>query len=172
MLAAGQSEHNKQVYRRFVDILNDQDFDALPEVVNPDTYHEDCVGFTPGRVNLADAITAFKQVLVGIPDLHAEIIDCVAEDNKVYARLTVRGTNAGNFYGAPPTHQRYEVNMFDYVELVDGKIVERVQQSDALSQLRQMYAAPLKRTGIVAGGVLAGSIAALAARRLARRARA
>lgn len=111
-------------------------------------------------------------MLVGIPALRAEIIDCVAEGNKVYARLTVRGTNAGTFYGAPPTHQTYHVSVFDYVELVDGKIVERVQQSDALSQLRQIYAAPLKRTGIVAGSVLAGSIAALVTRSVARRARA
>jgi steroid delta-isomerase-like uncharacterized protein len=149
-------EHNKQVYRRFIDILNQQTFDFLPEVVNPDKYHEICVGFTPGRVNLTDAITSLKKVLVGIPDLYAQIDDCVAEGNKVYARITVRGTNAGPFYGLPALHQTFHVNMFDYVELEDGKIVERVQQSDTVSQLRQMYTRPLQRFSKLIGGIIVG----------------
>lgn len=164
-------EHHKQVYRRFIDILNQQAFDAFPEVVNPDKYHEICVGFTPGRVNLTTAITSLEHVVVGIPDLYATIDDCVAEGNKVYARLTVRGTNTGTFFGLPALHQSYQVNMFDYVELENGKIVERVQQSDTLSQLRQMYAQPVQRTSMVIGGILTGWFAAVLTKRLAQRTR-
>ncbi|HEY0127734.1 MAG TPA: hypothetical protein VGB40_01080, partial [Rubrobacteraceae bacterium] len=69
------SERNKRVYRRYIELLNAQDFDSLPEVVDPDVYKEICVGFTAGWVNLTDAITSLKRVLVGIPDLHAEIKD-------------------------------------------------------------------------------------------------
>ena len=90
-------EQNKRVYRRYIELLNAQDFDSLPEVVDPDRYKEICVGFTPGCVNLTDAITSLRQVLVGIPDLNAQIEDCVAEGDRVYARLTVRGTNSGRF---------------------------------------------------------------------------
>ncbi len=49
------SERNKRVYRRYIELLNAQDFDSLPEVVDPDRYKEICVGFTPGWVNLAYA---------------------------------------------------------------------------------------------------------------------
>jgi predicted ester cyclase len=161
-------EHNKAVYRHFIDILNRQAFDELPDVVLPERYHEICVGFTPGRVNLPDAIAAFKQVLVGIPDLTATIDDCAAEDSRLYARLTVRGTNSGSFYGVPPTHQPYQANMFDYVEFAEGKILERVQQTDALSQLRQMYARPLQRTGTALGALLASSLVVLVVRNVAR----
>jgi len=49
------SERNKRVYRRYIELLNAQDFDSLPEVVDPDGYKEICVGFTPGWVNLTYA---------------------------------------------------------------------------------------------------------------------
>ena len=164
-------EQNKQTYRRYIELLNEQDFDALPEVVDPERYREICVGFTPGWVNLTDAVSSLRQVLGGIPDLNARIEDCVAEGDKVYARLTVSGTNSGRFYGVPATNGAYEVSMFDYATIEDGKIVERIQQSDTLSQMRQMYAGAAKRAGILAGGVVAGSLVAAAANRLARRRR-
>jgi len=164
-----RTERNKRVYRRFVELLNAQDFDALPEVVDPDRYREICVGFTPGWVNLPDAVASLRQVLTGIPDLNARIDDAVSEGDRVYARLTVRGTNTGRFYGIPATGGAYEVNMFDYATVEDGRIVERIQQSDTLSQMRQMYAPAAKRIGALTGGLLAASLAVVAAKRMARR---
>lgn len=155
------NEENKRVYARFVEILNAQDFAALPEVVDPERYREICVGFTPGWVNLEDAIAAFERVPAGIPDLNARIDDVVGEDDRVYARLTVTGTNTGRFFGAPPTGRSYEVNMFDYARLEDGRIVERIQQSDTLSQLRQMYSGAAKKAGLAAGAGFLGSMALL-----------
>ncbi|MDQ3567944.1 MAG: ester cyclase, partial [Actinomycetota bacterium] len=152
-------ERNKHVYRRYIEILNAQDFDALPEVVDPARYREICVGFTPGWVNLPDAVASLRQVLTGIPDLNARIDDSVAEGDRVYARLTVRGTNTGRFYGIPATGGAYEVNMFDYATIEDGRIVERIQQSDTLSQMRQMYGGTAKKAGLlIASGLVAGSV--------------
>lgn len=153
MEATARQERNKQVYRRFVEILNAQDFDRLPDVVDPARYHEDCVGFTPGRVDFPDAIAAYRRVLAGIPDLTARIVDCAAECDRIYARLTAGGTNTGRFFGVPPTRRAYAVNVFDDVQLDGGKIVERAQQSDALSQFRQVYAAAAKKAG--AGALVA-----------------
>jgi predicted ester cyclase len=125
-------EENKRVYARYVELLNAQDFAALPEVVDPGRYREICVGFTPGWVDLPEAVASLEKVVGGIPDLNARIDDLVSEDGKVYARLTVTGTNTGRFFGAPPTGRRYEASMFDYARLEDGRIVERIQQSDTL----------------------------------------
>lgn len=162
-------EKNKHVYRRYIELLNAQDFDSLPEVVDPERYREICVGFTPGWVDLTDAITSLEKVLTGIPDLNAHIDDIVAEGDKVYARLTVRGTNSGTFYGIPASGGSYEVNMFDYATIEEGRIVERIQQSDTLSQMRQMYGGTAKKAGLLAaGGLVAGSLLFTATRRLVR----
>ena len=108
-------------------------------------YRESCVGFTPGWVDLQAAVASLERVVGGIPDLNARIDDLVSEGDKVYARLTVTVTNSGKFFGAPSTGRSCEVSMFDYARLEDGSIVERVQQSDALSQLRQIYAGAPRR---------------------------
>jgi hypothetical protein len=51
--------------------------------------------------------------------------------------------------------------MFDYARLEDGSIVERLRQSDTLSQLRQIYAGGAKKT---AAAVVAGIFGAAAVR--------
>lgn len=159
-------EENKRVYTRYIELLNAQDFGSLPEVVDPERYREICVGFTPGWVGLEEAITSLEGVVAGIPDLNARIDDLAAEGDRVYARLTVTGTNAGRFFGAPPTGRRYTVNMFDYARMEDGRIVERIQQSDTLSQLRQMYAGAAKKAAVAGAGLLgAAALFALGRRR-------
>ncbi len=151
------NDERKRSYARFIDLLNAQEYGALPEVVDPERYQEICVGFTPGWVDLPDAIAALRKVVTGIPDLHARIDDCIAEDDKVYARLTVTGTNSGRFFGMPPTGSRFEVSMFDFARFEDGRIVERIQQSDTLSQMRQIYTGAAKKAAVIGGllGVIA-----------------
>ena len=65
-------------------------------------YREISVGFTPGWVDLPEAVASLRKVVGGIPDLHARIENLVSEGDKVYARLTVTRTNSGRFFGAPP----------------------------------------------------------------------
>lgn len=132
-------EQNKQIYRRYIELLNTQNFAALPEVTDPAVYKEICVGFTHGWVNMVDAIESLQKVLAGIPDLHAQIEDVTAEADKVYARLRVRGTQKGTLFGMPATNRSYEVQMFDYARIKEGKIVERIQQSDNLGQFVSLF---------------------------------
>ena len=157
-------EENRRVYARYIELLNAQDFETLGEVVDPERYREICVGFTAGWVDLKEAVTSLEKVVGGIPDLHARIEDLAAEDDRVYARLTVTGTNSGRFFGAPPTGRSYEVSMSDWARLENGRIVERIQQSDALSQLTQMYAGAAKKAAAVAGAGLLGGAVLLALR--------
>ena len=156
------SEENKRVYERYIGLLNAQDFGALDEVVDPERYREICVGFTPGWVNLPEAVASLEKVVGGIPNLNARIDDLISEGDKVYARLTVTGTNSGRFFGAPPTGRSYEASMFDYAKIEDGRIVERIQQSDTLSQLTQMYGGAAKKAAVGAGAGLLGAAALFA----------
>jgi hypothetical protein len=107
-------------------------------------------------------VASLHKVVGGIPDLNARIDDVAAEGDRVYARLTVAGTNTGRFFGAPPTGRYYEVSMLDYARLEDGRIVERIQQSDTLSQFRQMYSGAAKKAAAAAGAGLVGAAALFA----------
>ena len=52
------SEDNKLAYKRYVALLSAQDFGSLDEVVDPERYREICVGFTPGWVDLSEAVAS------------------------------------------------------------------------------------------------------------------
>lgn len=159
------SERNKSLYLKYVELLNRQQIDKLPEVVDVEKYREDCVGFTSGWVSYPEAIQSVQRVYVAIPDVHIQVDELIAEDDLVYARATVTGTNTGSLFGVPPTRKAYSVNMFDYVKIADGKIVERVQQSDNLGQMKQLYGDVLKWTGVGLAGLLVGFSAVWLARR-------
>lgn len=154
-------EQNKQTYRRFIELLNTKNFEALSEVTDPANYKEICVGFTPGWVNMADAIQSLQKVLVGIPDLQAQLEDVIAEDDKVYARLKVRGTHKGTLFGMPATHKTYEVQMFDYARIENGKIIERIQQSDNLGQFVRLFKTRFITLSVVMALLFIGLLIAL-----------
>ena len=156
-----QIQENKRIYRRYIEILNTQDFGALPEVTDTERYKEICVGFTKGWVKMEEAIISLKKVLKGIPNLNAQIEEIISEDNKVYARLKVTGTQKGNLFGMPATNKSYEVQMFDYALIENGKIVERIQQSDNLGQFTALFKGILAKTGIALGIIIVGLITAL-----------
>ena len=54
------NEENKRVYARYTELLDAQGFASLPEVVDPERYREICVGFTPGWVDLPEAIASLE----------------------------------------------------------------------------------------------------------------
>jgi hypothetical protein len=55
--------------------------------------------------------------------------------------------------------------MFDYARLEDGRIVERIQQSDTLFQLIQMYSGAAGKGAIAAALLGAATVFALRRRR-------
>lgn len=127
------------VYRRFLDALNAQDLSAAEQCVNVDDYRENCVAFTPGWVNWADARASLEPIWKAIPDLRVELHDLASGPDFAIARGTVSGTALGRLYGAPATKRRYQASFFDWVKVSDGLIIERVQQADVLGQMRQLY---------------------------------
>ena len=136
--------------RRFLDALNRQDLTEAEAWVDPTRYRENCVGFTDGYVNWADAQTSVQTIWKGLPDLHVKLHDLATGPDFAIARGTVSGTALGRLYGAPATKHHYEESYFDYVRLDQGRTVERVQQADLLGQMRQLYGRVLGVAGISA----------------------
>ena len=101
-------------------------------------------------VDWEEAKASINQVWKGIPNLCVELHDVLATEDVVLARGTVRGTAKGRLYSAPATERSFEASFFDYVRLDDGLIVERVQQADALGQMRQLYGRAMDLVGLAA----------------------
>ena len=139
------------IYRGFIDAVNSKDLDAAAKFVNATRYRENCIGFTGGFVNWEQARASLLRVWKGLPDLRAELPHITAHGDVVLAHGTASGTAMGRLYGAPATKRSFEANFFDYVRIEDEQIVERIQQTDVLDQMRQLYG---KAIGLVGLGAM------------------
>jgi hypothetical protein len=73
------------------------------------------------------------------PDFEMEIVDLIAEGEKVVARFKCSGTHLGEWLGVPPTGRRFEnIDEIYIFRVLDGKLVSALGVEDNLSRLRQL----------------------------------
>ena len=74
----------------------------------------------------------------GFPDLTVEILDQVAEGDKVTTRKTFRGTHTDDFMGIPPSHKKVAINVIDIIRLKDGKYAEHWGSSNLAEVMAEL----------------------------------
>jgi predicted ester cyclase len=60
----------------------------------------------------------------GFPEIKVEILDQVAEDDKVTTRKALYASHTGDFMGIPPSGKKVTINVIDKIKLRDGKYAE------------------------------------------------
>ena len=136
---ASSPEQNKQLIRQVFESYNQQDMGKAEKLFSPKhVFH--FPGVPPMDWN------SHKQFIVGLakafPDLHFEIEDIVAEDDKVAYRLTVSGTHKGEFQGIPPTDKKVSFSSTGISNIVDGKVAEDWVDADVMGLIQQIGATP------------------------------
>jgi steroid delta-isomerase-like uncharacterized protein len=130
-------EENKAIVRRFYEeVVNKGDFTVIDELITEDFYDHSGSGSNQG-------LQAFKQFATmltsAFPDLHVTLEDMIAEQDKVAARVTVRGTHKGILFDSvPPTGRAVTFTGVDIIRVRDGRIAERWNQRDLLGLMRQL----------------------------------
>jgi predicted ester cyclase len=77
------------------------------------------------------------------PDFEMEIIDLVAEGEKVVAHFKCSGTHRGEWLGVPATGQRFEdVDEIYIFRVHDGRLVSALGVEDNLTRMRQLGVTP------------------------------
>ena len=119
----------------FSEVWSKGNLDLIDEL-----YALDFVGHFPagtfhGRDGLRSRVIAHR---AAFPDWTEQIEDTIAEQDRVVARFTSRGTNLGEFLDNPPTGNRVEISEVAIFKLKDGKIVEQWVYPDMLSMQRQL----------------------------------
>ena len=129
-------EENKNIVRRYQEIYNSNDLEALSEVVSEDLLTPKIMPGIPAGIE--GAKTAHQIMLAGFPDYQTAIDDLIAEGDKVAARITMSGTHTGSFMGIPPTGKRISFTGMYVARVDDGKIVEHWGEEDSVSLLQQL----------------------------------
>jgi predicted ester cyclase len=124
------NDHNKRLVHRLVEIVNEGNLDSIDEVASGQIASEARRWVGPFR-------EAF-------PDFQMQVIDVIAEDDKVVGYFKCSGTHHGEWRGHAPTGRRFESIDEIYVFRVeDGKLASALAiVEDNLTRLRQLGLAP------------------------------
>ena len=73
------------------------------------------------------------------PDFSMEIVDLVAEEEKVAAHFRCSGTHLGEWMGRPPSGRRFQdVDEIYIFRVRNGKLTDATGVEDNLSRMRQL----------------------------------
>ena len=134
------TEENKAVIRRYREIHNSGNLDALDQIVAPDLVtHSNLPGVPPG---LEGGKMGHQAFLTAFPDTQVTTDELIAEGEKVVERFTARGTHTGPFMDMPPTGKSFVVSGVSIFRVADGKIVEHWGLNDAAGLMQQLGMGP------------------------------
>jgi predicted ester cyclase len=143
-------------------IWNDADLDRIPDFYSDDfVSHQPPLGirWEPGHEGLRRLITATTRQF---PDYHETIEDCVVSGDRVFLRLTNRGTDTGGTRSAAPTGRSFEVGDSMLVRIEGGKIAEQWGLVDLssmyvrLGRIQPVATATRRGTNVTACGEVVG----------------
>ena len=132
---------NKARLRRGMELsMNEQQLDAVDEVLSPDYVNHGLPAPEPGPEGFKQLIRMFH---AAFPDLYINLEDMVAEGNLVASRGRMTGTHRGDFMGIPATGKPVDVGYMDLWRFdAAGKAIENWVQLDQLGLMQQLGVVP------------------------------
>ena len=131
-------EENKALVRRFCELENRGEVDALFELLDPGYVSH----YTTGDVPLEQAKQFWPTFYTAFPDISFTIEHMVAEGDKVAIREIVTGTHKGEFMGIAPTGNKVETINTCIIRIAGGKLVESWCTLDELRLMQQLGVIP------------------------------
>jgi predicted ester cyclase len=129
------AEENKAMLRRLLEAINTANMEVIDELFAPELAQR-----------VKQRFIAFRSTF---PNWHEEIVEMVAEGDKVVGRFKCTGTHQGEMMGMPPTGRHMEVGEVYFLRAEDGKFVEFWGLVDNLTRMRQLGVLP-PRPGVLA----------------------
>jgi predicted ester cyclase len=123
-------EANKELVRRLVEMVNAGDLDAIGEVATGDIAR-----------NAKGWVGPFRE---SFPDFRMEVVDVIAEDDKVVGHFKCSGTHQGEWRGRPATGRRFEgIDEIYIFRVEEGKLASALATvEDNLTRLGQLGIEP------------------------------
>lgn len=132
------SDQNRAAFRQVIaEAYNKGNYSILHDHVNPD-FIEHQFGLHATIEGMQGDIQYLR---TAFPDFNLTIEDMVVDEDKLWVRMTARGTNLGGFMG-PPNGKSFEIAVFDTCRFKDGKIVEHWGSPDRFALLAQLGLLP------------------------------
>lgn len=120
------SEQVKERIREYYErVFNGRELDAMAEFWADEKTME---AVTRGCLTYFDAF----------PDLHISVEELIAEDDRLFVRSTMTGTQDGEYKGIAPTGRNVAADSAEVYRLADGKIVGYWCLTNVAGLMRQL----------------------------------
>lgn len=131
---------NEQIFRVLIEEgFSNGDVTVFDQHTSPD-FIENQHGMIPQ--NVEGVKNAIRHLHSAFPDFSLSIEDLVSHGDRVWGRMTGRGTQKGQFGPMPPTGKKMEITVIDIMRFKDGKLVEHWGVPDRLSAMEQLGMKP------------------------------
>jgi predicted ester cyclase len=120
------AEDNKELVRRLVRIINERRLEAIDEVAS-------------GQI--AEAAAGWVgPFAASFPDFHMEVVEIIAEPDKVVGYFKCTGTQQGEWRGRAPTGRRFnDIDEIYIFRVCDGRLDSAIAVvEDDLTRMRQL----------------------------------
>lgn len=139
---ADDLDANKELVRRlYEDGFNRGDLQVIDELMAPDAVTHDPV--------ILDAPTGPGAIRGGVemirrafPDFHVEILQLIAEGDRVASFLRMSGTNTGDYRRGAATNRRGSMRAFFIWRIADGRLAESWGAADRFAFLQELGVIP------------------------------
>lgn len=132
------AEANKQLIREYVETWNRGETHRLPHFWASDVVHHTRTLKQNGE-EVKAVVTDF---MAAFPDLHFEIDDIFAEEDRVVTRMTANGTHSGAYLGFAPTGRKINCSVMGIARIEGNKIAEHWGVTDELAMMAQIGMLP------------------------------
>ena len=131
-------EENKALVRRFVELENKGDLEALFGMLSPGYVSH----YNTGDSTLEDNKKLWPTIWTAFPDIQFTLEVIIAEGDKVACREIMKGTHLGEFKGIPPTGKHIKMINTSIIRIENGKFAESWVTLDEWNLMRQLGVVP------------------------------
>ena len=128
---------NKIIMNRFVEFINTANVALANEIIHPNAKF-----YVPGRPEPMQGPEGYLAIIgmmrSGFPDIQWTLEETIAEDDRVAARFTMRGTHQGPFFGVPPTGRPIAIQAMNFYRLSNEQFVEEYGMPDMMGLMQQI----------------------------------
>lgn len=129
---------NTAVALRFLDLVDRHQFETAGAMLSDDFQ----LFFSAQQLNKTDTMQMIPGVYESFADLTHEVHETLAVDDRVVARMTLRGTHTGLFEGLAASGRTIGVGQISIFRLSGDRITEIREEADLLLLMQQIGATP------------------------------
>lgn len=130
-------KQNEALYRGIVEEINRGNSEYFNQYYSPDSLYY-FPSNNPKPLSREESQKFVERFFNGFPDLNFSIEEFYAAEDRIIARLILRGTHTGNWGGIPATGNKFEMSSTFIVRFENGKVIEEREDFNQLGFLQQL----------------------------------